>query len=112
MILTLCWIVRGHTRVIREQTGQRLSPRRLLHSLDEVERLHGQVHGLETRVRQLVAAHESSEKTLEQLRTALAAFDPDRIASRAPLLRLRSHRSHFPMSSSTSCCRRTCTISS
>ena len=59
----------------------RLTPRRLLHSLDEVERLHGQVHGLETRVRQLVAAHESSEKTLEQLRTALAAFDPGRIRS-------------------------------
>ena len=59
----------------------RLTPRRLLHSLDEVERLHVQVHGLETRVRQLVAAHESSEKTLEQLRTALAAFDPDRIRS-------------------------------
>ena len=57
----------------------RLTPRRILHSLDEVERLHGQVHGLETRVRQLVAAHESSEKMLEQLRTALAAFDPDRI---------------------------------
>jgi hypothetical protein len=59
----------------------RLTPRRLLHSLDEVERLHGRVHGLETRVRQLVATHESSEKTLEQLRTALAAFDPDRIRS-------------------------------
>jgi len=59
----------------------RLTPRRILHSLDEVERLHGQVHGLETRVRQLVAAHESSEKMLEQLRTALAAFDPDRIRS-------------------------------
>ena len=59
----------------------RLTPRRLLHSLDEVERLQGQVHGLETRVRQLVAAHESSEKTLEQLRMALAAFDPDRIRS-------------------------------
>ena len=59
----------------------RLTPRRILHSLDEVERLHGQVHGLETRVRQLVAAHESSEKMLEQLRTALAAFDSDRIRS-------------------------------
>ena len=59
----------------------RLSPRRILHSLDEVDRLHGQVHQLETRVRQLVAAHDSNEKTLERLRTALAAFDPDRIRS-------------------------------
>ena len=56
----------------------RLTPRRLLHSLDEVERLHGQVDGLETRVRQLIAAHESSEKTLEQLRTALTTFSMDR----------------------------------
>jgi hypothetical protein len=59
----------------------RLSPRRLLRSLDEIESLHGKVQGLETRVRQLVAAHESTEKTVEQLRRALAAFDPDRIQS-------------------------------
>ena len=56
----------------------RLSPRRLLRSLDEIESLHGKVRGLETRVRQLVAAHERPEKTVEQLRRALAAFDPDR----------------------------------
>jgi hypothetical protein len=59
----------------------RLSPRQLLRSLDEIERLHGKVHGLETRVRQLVAAHESTEKTVGQLRRALAAFDPNRIGS-------------------------------
>jgi hypothetical protein len=58
-----------------------LSPRRLLRTLDEVERLHDQFHRLETRVRQLIAAHESSEKTVERLRAALAAFDPDRIRS-------------------------------
>ena len=59
----------------------RLSPRRLLHTLDEFERLHDQVRGLQTRVRQLVAAHESTEKTVERLRTALGTFDPDRIRS-------------------------------
>ena len=59
----------------------RLSPQRLLRTLDEVDRLHDQIHRLETRVRQLVAAHESTEKTMERLRTALTAFDPDRIRS-------------------------------
>lgn len=59
----------------------RLSPRRLLRTLDEVEDLRERVRGLDTRVRQLVAAHESTEKTVERLRTALAAFDADRIRS-------------------------------
>ena len=92
----------------------RLSPRRLLHSLDAIERLHGKVHGLETRVQRLVAAHESTEKTVEQLRTALAAFDSDRIRSHVSVAVAAAPLASepFPHVRIDRCCRRTRTISS
>lgn len=54
----------------------RLTPRRLLHSLDEADALRTEVDRLRTRVRQLVAAHETTEKTTVRLRDALATFEP------------------------------------
>ncbi|HIE93924.1 MAG TPA: hypothetical protein EYQ83_14060 [Acidobacteria bacterium] len=54
----------------------RLTPRRLLHSLDEADALRAEVDRLRPRVRQLVAAHETTEKTTVRLRDALATFDP------------------------------------
>jgi hypothetical protein len=54
----------------------RLTPRRLLHSLDEADALRTEVDRLQTRVRQLVAAHETTENTTVRLRDALATFEP------------------------------------
>jgi hypothetical protein len=58
---------------------RRLSPRRLLAAAAELEDLRAQVHRLDTRVRQLVAAHETTEKVAGRVRGALAAFDPARV---------------------------------
>lgn len=54
-------------------------PRRLLRRLIGIERLHGRIDELETRVRQLVAAHETSEKAVARLRAAMQPFDPQRM---------------------------------
>ena len=54
----------------------RLTPRRLLHSLDDTDALRIEVDRLRTRARQLVAPHETTEKTTVRLRDALATFEP------------------------------------
>ena len=56
----------------------RLTPRRLLHSLDEADALRTEVDRLQTRVRQLVAAHETTENTTGAHRAAVpSTADPD-----------------------------------